>query len=120
MPVTTRRQSRGVAQPNAMEENESIRSSSASLNSDDPMDGPLAALSSSEVDDNGVDDEHLSSLSECEESDSSEFGEGMYLALASSNVRHTNRMCSNNASSPRGQAPQTRESFAVETQEEWS
>lgn len=83
MPVTTRRQSRGIAQPNAIEEDESIRSLSANLreidDDDDPLDGPLAELSSSEVDDDyGQDDsadEHLSSLSEGEESDSSEFGE---------------------------------------------
>lgn len=93
MPVTTRRQSRGIAQPNAMEEDEKIRSSSANLreiddddddDDDDPMGGPLGALSSSEVDDDGEDDsgdEHLSSLSEGEESDSSEFGKGMLHSL---------------------------------------
>ena len=93
MPVTTRRQSRGNAQPNAMEEDERISSSSANLreiddddddDDDDPMGGPLGALSSSEVDDDGEDDsgdEHLSSLSEGEESDSSEFGKGMLHSL---------------------------------------
>jgi hypothetical protein len=98
MPVTTRRQSRGVAQPNAMVEDERIRSLSANLgefdDDGDPMDGPLGELSSSEVDDNGEDDEHVSSLSECEESDSSEFGGGMYLALlAYSSAHHTNCVC---------------------------
>ena len=91
MPATTRRQTRSLAQPSAVNEGERNRSenmlsatSRASDDDDDPMDGPLAELSSSEVDgddddDDGEDDsedEHVSSLSEDEESDASEFGEG--------------------------------------------
>lgn len=89
MPVTTRRQSRGLPQPNARDEGEGTSSvNRLSINEggddDDPMDGPLAKLSSSEVDDDDDDndggddseDEHVSSLSEGEDSESSEFGEG--------------------------------------------
>ena len=92
MPATTRRQSRSLAQPVAMNEGErncsenmlSATPQASDDDDDDPMDGPLGELSSSEVDDdNGDDDgeddsedEHVSSLSEDEESDASEFGEG--------------------------------------------
>ena len=92
MPVTTRRQSRGLPQPNARDEGEGTSSvNRLSINEggddDDPMDGPLAKLSSSEIDDDDDDDdddggddseedEHVSSLSEGEDSESSEFGEG--------------------------------------------
>lgn len=87
MPVTTRRQSRGLAQSNATEEGERNRSEKKSSGTtpresddDDPIDGSLAELSSSEDgDDDGgsasVGDEHESDPSEGEESDSSEFGD---------------------------------------------
>lgn len=127
MPVTTRRQSRGTAQPNAMEEDERIHSLSANLrevdgDDDDPMDGPLGALSSSEVDDDVEDDsgdEHLSSLSEGEESDSSEFGKGML--HSSLRLRDLLSVCaSTNASNTRSKAPKGGENFTFETQEGWS
>ena len=84
MPVTTRRQSRGLTQPNAIDEGERNLSENRSLGTpragdddDDPMDGPLAELSSSEADD-ASEDEHVSDLSEGEESDTSEFGDGIW------------------------------------------
>ena len=106
MPVTTRRQSRGLPQPNARDEGEETSSASrVSINEggddDDPMDGPLAKLSSSEVDDddddnNGGDDsedEHVSSLSEGEDSESSEFGEGTVFLHSRPSVRSVIKLC---------------------------
>ncbi|KAI9461907.1 hypothetical protein BJY52DRAFT_164408 [Lactarius psammicola] len=82
MPVTTRRQSRSLAQPNATKEGERNHSENRSSGTpresddDDPMDGSLAELSSSDEDEEYASDgdEHESSLSEGEESDLSDFG----------------------------------------------
>jgi hypothetical protein len=91
MPVTTRRQSRGLPQPNATDEGEGTSSvNRVSINEggddDDPMDGPLAKLSSSEFEDDD-EDEHVPSLSEDEDSESSEFGEGTVIMHSCRSVR---------------------------------
>ncbi|KAF8264923.1 hypothetical protein EI94DRAFT_1737300 [Lactarius quietus] len=79
MPVTTRRQSGKLPQPNlnAMDEGQRnhvedvLLAAAAGIDDDDdPMDGPLAELSSSEYGQDG------DGMNTCPESDSSEFGEG--------------------------------------------
>jgi hypothetical protein len=114
MPVTTRRQSPSLAQPNAMDEGErnrsEDRSSETPRESDDDddsdiMDGSLAELSSSEDDDDASEDEHVSGLSEGEESDTSEFGDPFEGILHSRRNRahRTNRV--HTASNAHGKAP---------------
>lgn len=76
---------------------------------DDPIEGPLAELSSSDDDDDVSEgDEHVSSLSEGAESDASEFGDPFEGILHSrcQNARGTNHVYTDSYSSDfRGKAP---------------